>query len=212
MDLQELQTLFPVRCYTCGKVIGQYQIFYEEQIKAGRTPKEIMDQLGVTRYCCRMNMLNPAILPMGGFTELDKSLLEDPPHEKQSASFTIAKDPLVNSGQTLKMSPIKLTSVPATVIQQTPTPKLQIAQPGLNLNIQPISLAQMTQLSPSDIEGIDENLSIEGVTPVVVPPEEAVVSTALVLQNGQPSLNGTPNTNTINLEQGREIKRVFIAR
>jgi len=54
----------PVRCFTCGKVIASayedYQKRYEEyqkSIDAGEkpkeTPKEILDDLGLSRYCCR---------------------------------------------------------------------------------------------------------------------------------------------------------------
>ena len=56
--------IIPVRCFTCGKVIGSaYEEFkrrYEEYKKAiekgekpKETPKEILDDLGITRYCCR---------------------------------------------------------------------------------------------------------------------------------------------------------------
>ena len=56
--------IIPVRCFTCGKVISQvyeeYKNRYEEYqkvINSGEkpteTPKDILDDLGVDRYCCR---------------------------------------------------------------------------------------------------------------------------------------------------------------
>jgi len=56
--------IIPVRCFSCGKVIAplydEYKKRYEVYIKAmesgekiKETPKEIMDSLGLTRYCCR---------------------------------------------------------------------------------------------------------------------------------------------------------------
>jgi len=60
--------IIPVRCFTCGKVIGEvyeeYKKRYEEYKKAvdaGEKPKEmpkkILDDLGVDRYCCRRMIL-----------------------------------------------------------------------------------------------------------------------------------------------------------
>jgi len=58
------QLIIPVRCFTCGKVIAsvyeEYKKRYEEyqkSIQAGEkpkeTPKQILDDLGLDRYCCR---------------------------------------------------------------------------------------------------------------------------------------------------------------
>jgi len=52
--------LIPVRCYTCNSVIGRHQGIYEELLRDGLLPGEIMDRLGVKRGCCRMNMLSPS--------------------------------------------------------------------------------------------------------------------------------------------------------
>lgn len=60
--------IIPVRCFTCGKVISEvyeeYKKRYEEYKKAvdaGEKPKEIpkqiLDDLGVDRYCCRRMIL-----------------------------------------------------------------------------------------------------------------------------------------------------------
>ena len=60
--------IIPVRCFTCGKVISDvyedYQKRYEDYkkaIKAGEkpkeTPKQILDNLGLDRYCCRRMVL-----------------------------------------------------------------------------------------------------------------------------------------------------------
>ena len=45
--------LVPVRCFSCNKVDGGlYEEFVERQ-EAGENPGEIMDSLGLERYCCR---------------------------------------------------------------------------------------------------------------------------------------------------------------
>lgn len=56
-------TLFPVRCFTCGTVIGQFQNTYEQMIDQGYSPKDAMDALGIHHECCRANVLNPIQLP-----------------------------------------------------------------------------------------------------------------------------------------------------
>ncbi|MCD6485092.1 MAG: DNA-directed RNA polymerase subunit N [Candidatus Odinarchaeota archaeon] len=50
--------IFPVRCFTCGKVIGHLWEEYEKRVKEGENPKKVLDDLGVTRYCCRRMFLS----------------------------------------------------------------------------------------------------------------------------------------------------------
>lgn len=47
---------FPVRCFTCGAVIGH---MYEDYRKrCGNEPAgEVLDSMGVERYCCRRMFL-----------------------------------------------------------------------------------------------------------------------------------------------------------
>ncbi len=51
--------LFPVRCFSCGKVLGSYQTSYEDLINQGVEVGKAMDQLGIKRICCRTNVMNP---------------------------------------------------------------------------------------------------------------------------------------------------------
>lgn len=44
---------FPVRCFTCGKVVGHFEETYAELLAAGVTRKEALDKLGLVRDCCR---------------------------------------------------------------------------------------------------------------------------------------------------------------
>lgn len=61
--------IIPVRCFTCGKVIGhyyeEYKKRYEEYLKTVKTgekpretPKDILDDLGLDRYCCRRMIIS----------------------------------------------------------------------------------------------------------------------------------------------------------
>lgn len=49
--------LIPQRCFTCGKVLSDKWEEYAERTDDGEHPKDIMDDLGVERYCCRTVML-----------------------------------------------------------------------------------------------------------------------------------------------------------
>jgi DNA-directed RNA polymerase subunit N len=45
--------IIPIRCMTCGKPIAQYWEDYQAQVKKGKKPKEVLDSMGLERYCCR---------------------------------------------------------------------------------------------------------------------------------------------------------------
>ena len=70
--------LIPVKCFTCGNVIGDKYLYYQEQIIAVKNERrinpdviqyldetqidktvegEILDKLKITRICCRRHML-----------------------------------------------------------------------------------------------------------------------------------------------------------
>ena len=48
--------MIPVRCFTCGKVIGEHWDEYTARAEThdgDEPPAEVLDDLGITRYCCR---------------------------------------------------------------------------------------------------------------------------------------------------------------
>ena len=49
--------IIPMRCFACGKPISQFWEKYQEQIKKGKEPKKVLDDLEITRYCCRQVFL-----------------------------------------------------------------------------------------------------------------------------------------------------------
>mmetsp|Transcript_33063 Transcript_33063/g.72511 ORF Transcript_33063/g.72511 Transcript_33063/m.72511 type:complete len:82 (+) Transcript_33063:199-444(+) len=49
--------IIPVRCFTCGKVIGNKWETYLSLLQADYSEGDAMDQLGLRRYCCRRMML-----------------------------------------------------------------------------------------------------------------------------------------------------------
>jgi len=44
---------FPVRCPTCGKVISDKYEEFEERTDDEEDAGEVLDDLGVEKYCCR---------------------------------------------------------------------------------------------------------------------------------------------------------------
>ena len=50
--------IIPVRCFTCGKMIGDKWEEFKERVKAGENPGVVLDSQGVKRYCCRRMLLS----------------------------------------------------------------------------------------------------------------------------------------------------------
>ncbi len=48
---------FPIRCFSCGSVVGHLNERYNELAKA-KPKDEALDDLGVRRYCCRRMFLS----------------------------------------------------------------------------------------------------------------------------------------------------------
>ena len=49
--------LVPVRCFTCGKLIGDKFEEFKAKVQSGEDPAKSLDDLQVTRYCCRRMMI-----------------------------------------------------------------------------------------------------------------------------------------------------------
>jgi len=51
--------MIPVRCFTCGNVVGEHWEEFEERTREGEEdPGEVLDELGVNRHCCRRMMVS----------------------------------------------------------------------------------------------------------------------------------------------------------
>ncbi|WRX34993.1 DNA-directed RNA polymerase subunit RPABC5/Rpb10 - like 3 [Theobroma cacao] len=49
--------IIPVRCFTCGKVIGNKWDTYLDLLQADYTEGDALDALGLVRYCCRRMLM-----------------------------------------------------------------------------------------------------------------------------------------------------------
>ncbi len=50
--------LIPIRCFTCGSVISAKWEEYRDRVNSGESPKKVLDDLKIKRYCCRSMMLS----------------------------------------------------------------------------------------------------------------------------------------------------------
>lgn len=49
--------IIPVRCFSCGKVVGDKWETYLEYLEEGMSEGDALDRLGLKRYCCRRMVL-----------------------------------------------------------------------------------------------------------------------------------------------------------
>ena len=55
--LDSAAMIIPVRCFTCGKIIGNKYDRYLELLQSDYTEGDALDAMGLKRYCCRRMLL-----------------------------------------------------------------------------------------------------------------------------------------------------------
>ncbi|RLF15444.1 MAG: DNA-directed RNA polymerase subunit N [Thermoprotei archaeon] len=50
--------IIPVRCFTCGSLIGDKWEEFMRRVSQGEDPKKVLDDMGIKRYCCRRMLLS----------------------------------------------------------------------------------------------------------------------------------------------------------
>lgn len=45
--------IVPVRCFSCGKIVGSKFEEFSERVKNGEDAGKVLNDLGLVRYCCR---------------------------------------------------------------------------------------------------------------------------------------------------------------
>ncbi len=50
--------IIPVRCFTCGKVVGSAYGQYKDAMAKGKKSKDALDATGLTRFCCRRMIIS----------------------------------------------------------------------------------------------------------------------------------------------------------
>ncbi len=54
----ESSMMIPIRCFTCGSLVGDKFSNFETKVKAGEDPAKVLDELGLKRYCCRRMLIS----------------------------------------------------------------------------------------------------------------------------------------------------------
>ena len=50
--------IIPVRCFSCGGLVGDKWEEFAKRVKEGEDAGKVLDSLGVKRYCCRRMLLS----------------------------------------------------------------------------------------------------------------------------------------------------------
>lgn len=50
--------MIPIRCFTCGALIGDKWEEFKRRVEAGEHPAKVLDSMGIKRYCCRRMLLS----------------------------------------------------------------------------------------------------------------------------------------------------------
>ena len=50
--------MIPIRCFSCGKVIASSWEEFKSRVENGENKEDILNDLGITRYCCRRMLLS----------------------------------------------------------------------------------------------------------------------------------------------------------
>ncbi len=50
--------IIPVRCFTCGNLVADKYNEFTQRVKNGEDPKDVLDSLGLKRYCCRRMLIS----------------------------------------------------------------------------------------------------------------------------------------------------------
>jgi len=75
MEAQDAVVLPHIRCVTCGKLIGNlYEPFKIGIEIEGKTPAKMFEELKLKRYCCRMTLMNPIVLPSGSSIKTESDI------------------------------------------------------------------------------------------------------------------------------------------
>ena len=49
--------IIPIRCFSCGKPVAGLYHEFKERVDKGEDAGKVLDDLKVTRYCCRKTLL-----------------------------------------------------------------------------------------------------------------------------------------------------------
>ena len=95
-----------IRCIGCGKPIAVKWKRFKSLLASGVTPEQALNNVGLTRYCCRMWMLSPFKVP---------SHVERPIDPRDTLLLDQASSATVTSGPQSTLAPLQAMSTAGTV-------------------------------------------------------------------------------------------------
>lgn len=128
-----------VRCY-CGKVIGNKWSAYEDMLSQGVPIREALNELGLTRYCCRMRMMSPFTV----VTNVDRQEIEGEGTEKLKDKLTVINTGVANPVAPLNAIAPRTTSIPSSSYGLTIEPEEPIA----GIELPPIPVVSIAPVAP----------------------------------------------------------------
>ncbi len=168
-DIQTTDVLFPIRCYSCNKVLADKQERYEQFLRDGKSIKEAMDILGIKRECCRGNVISAiqrpvyAGLPEDSMVEQTRLPIED--LNRKLETMSIESPVMANFNNSLG---IMINPGQQTVQSSSTSPSLLSFIPSrFSTPIQPISISLSQRPSTSTTLPITElPISISSLPPL----------------------------------------------
>lgn len=128
--------LVPIRCITCNKILGNKWEKYQELLESGVSIEKALNELGLTRPCCRIRMRNPIkVVDRNVQSQADIDKL----FENNFETLSVSNDYNASTeGALSAMSSSSMTIIPEeeTDIELPPLPdisKLSIKTGGNNL-------------------------------------------------------------------------------
>jgi DNA-directed RNA polymerase subunit N (RpoN/RPB10) len=56
--MERIFLIIPVRCFSCGNLVGDKWEEFARRVKDGDEPRDVLDDLGMKRYCCRRMLIS----------------------------------------------------------------------------------------------------------------------------------------------------------
>ena len=126
-----------IRCIECGKVIADKCNAYQELLQKGVPIDQALNRLGLSRYCCRIRMMNPFKVPTNTERQIDP---RDTGLERQVEKLTVVVPPTPNpinlDNQNYTVVPattgIDLPAIPEVALPAIPAPGAEVVpeKPG----------------------------------------------------------------------------------
>lgn len=116
------EELCHIRCIECGNVLANKWRRYQNLIGQGIKIEDALTRVGLTRYCCRMRMMNPFKVPIRSDRQIDP---RDTGMKDQMETLTIA------TGNPPTLAPLQAMVNPQAlpVVPQTGVPGHGPTQP-----------------------------------------------------------------------------------